>query len=105
MLTSRRAPPHFKCVVEVREHRAGIVEEGAPGLGQFNTARLAAESLNIKFAFDRLDPLTEWWLLHAKPLRGPRDVTFLSNRDEIPEVPQFHFHIRRRDMKIQLPIL
>src|SRR5712692_11277371 len=43
LLASRRAPCRFACVVELHEHGAGIVEEGAPGLGQFDTTRLAAK--------------------------------------------------------------
>src|SRR5262245_39059008 len=43
LLASSRAPCRFTCVVQLCEHGAGIVEERAPSLGQFNTARLAAE--------------------------------------------------------------
>jgi len=51
--------------------------------------------LYVHFPFDRLDLSAEWWLLHAKPLRGARDVPFLGDSDEIPEVPQFHCHTKR----------
>ena len=81
------APCRFKGMIELSKDRAGIVEEGAPGIGQIDTARLSVEEPRIKFAFDRLDALTERRLLHAKPLRGSCDVPFFSDSDEIPKVP------------------
>jgi len=78
----------------LREHCARIIEEDASGISQLNAARLAVKELNVEFAFDRLDPLTEWRLLHAEPLGGARDVPFLCDRDEIAEVPEFHCHIQ-----------
>src|SRR5215467_323978 len=94
LFASRRAPCGFKSMIEPSKHRAGIVEEGTPSVGQLDTARLSAKELHIEFAFDRLDALTEWRLLHAKPLCSPRDVPFLGNSDEILQVPEFHgiFH-------------
>ena len=74
-----------------------MVEEDASGFGQFNTARLAAKELNIKFALDRLDALAERRLLHAEPFGGPRDMSFFSffcNGDEIPEMSKLHCHIQ-----------
>jgi len=48
------------------------------------------EELHIEFSLHRLDALTEWRLLHAKPLRGPRDVPFLGDSNEVPEMSQLH---------------
>jgi hypothetical protein len=93
LLTARCAPGRFKCVIELRKDRPGIIEKGPPGIGQLDPARLTAKELHVEFAFDRLDPLTKRRLLHAKPLGGPRDVSFLGNGDEIPEMPQLHFSI------------
>src|SRR5262244_3543585 len=90
LLASRRAPCRIKSMIELSKDRAGMVEEGAPGVGQLDTARLSVKQLHIKFAFDRLDALTERRLLHAKPLRSPGDVPFLGNSDEILQVPEFH---------------
>src|SRR5215813_3520909 len=90
LFAARRAPCCFACVVQLCEHGAGIVEEGATGLGQLDTTPFAAEELRVKFAFQRLDLLAEGRLLHAEPLSGARDVPFLGYCNEIPEVPEFH---------------
>jgi hypothetical protein len=90
LLASRRAPCRIESMIELSKDRSGIVEKGAPGVGQFDTARLSVKKLDIQLAFDRLDTLTERRLLHAKPLRSPRDVTLLGNSDEILQVPEFH---------------
>jgi hypothetical protein len=89
-LAPRRTPRRFKRVVELRQHRAGIRDEGATGIGQFDAARLSMKKLHIELAFDCLDALTERRLLHSQPLGGSRDVAFLGNGDEIPEMPQLH---------------
>jgi hypothetical protein len=40
---------------------------------------------------EALDPLTQRGLLHSQPFRCSRDVLFLRNRDEAPEVGEIHF--------------
>jgi tripartite-type tricarboxylate transporter receptor subunit TctC len=77
-------------MVDLREHGTGIIKESAAGIGQFDAARLAAEQLGIDFAFDCPDLPTKRRRLQAEPLRGPRDVPFLSDRDEIAKLPQLH---------------
>jgi|SRR6476469_4451633 hypothetical protein len=94
LLASRGASCRFECMVVLRKHRTRIIKKNAPGLGQFNAARLAAKELDIEFQLDRLDPLAERRLLHAKPLSGPRDVSFLRDGDELPEMPKLHSHIQ-----------
>src|SRR5438309_10689863 len=59
LLASRRAPCRIESMIELSKDRAGIVEKGAPGVGQFDTARLSVKQQDIQFAFDRLDALTE----------------------------------------------
>lgn len=78
----------------MREHRARIVKEDAAGFGQLDTASLAAKELNIKFALNRFDPLAERRLLHAKAFGSPRDMAFLCDGDEIPEMSKLHCHIQ-----------
>ena len=79
-------------MVEACEHCAGTIEKGAASVSQFNAAWLATEQLHINFPLDGLDLSTERRLLHAEPLGGPRYVAFLSDGDDIPKMPQFHFH-------------
>src|SRR5262249_17177945 len=90
LLASRCAPCRIKSMIELGKDRAGIVEKGAPGVGQLDTARLSVKQLHIELAFDRLDALTERRFLHAEPLRGPCNVPFLGNGNEILQVPEFH---------------
>src|SRR5215467_11189266 len=90
LLAPRRAPSCFKGVIELGEDSARIDKEGAPGIGQLNTACSSVEQLHIEFALHRLDALTERRLLHAKSLGGARNVSFLGDSDEIPAVPQLH---------------
>ena len=73
---------------------AGIVEESAPSVRQFDSACFAAKQLHIKLTFHRLNPEAERGLLHAKPLRGSCDMPFLRNGDEVSKVPQFHSHTK-----------
>jgi hypothetical protein len=78
----------------LREHRPRIVKEDAAGFGQLDTARLAAKELNVKFALNRFDPLAERRLLHAEAFGGSRDMSFLCDGDEIPEMSKLHCHIQ-----------
>jgi hypothetical protein len=71
-----------------------MVKEDAPGFGQFDTARFSAKELNIKLALNCFDPLAERRLLHAEAFGGSRDMSFLCDGDEIPEVSKLHFHIQ-----------
>jgi hypothetical protein len=77
-------------VIDLRKHDTGIVKEGAPGIGQFDAARLAAEQLGIDLAFDRPDLPAERRRLHPKPFSGPRNVPFLGDGYYIAKLPEFH---------------
>jgi hypothetical protein len=94
LLAARHAPGRVKCAIEVTEHCAGVIEESTTSVRQLNTPRLPSKELYIHFLFDRFDLSAERRLLHAEPLRGARDVSFLGDSDEISEVPQFHCHTR-----------
>jgi hypothetical protein len=87
-----RSHENRRRVIEVCEYCPSFVEEGTASIGQLNAARPAAKQLHVKFPFDRLDQSTERWLLDAEPLRCPRNMTFFSDSDEVPEMSQFHCH-------------
>src|SRR5262245_56123963 len=91
-LSARSTPGRFKCLLEMRQHGTGIIEENAPGVGQLDPTRLAAKQLHVKLALHCLDAEAERRLLHAKALRGSGDMPFLRNGDEISKVPQLHSH-------------
>jgi hypothetical protein len=74
-------------LVDVCERRASFGEEGPPGLGQLDAARLSSKQLRIDFAFDRLDQPAQRRLLNVEPFGGSRDVPFLGDRDEIAKMP------------------
>src|SRR6476659_6442888 len=90
LLAPRGTACGFEGAVILRERRARTIEENPPRFGQFDPARLAAKQLHIELGFDRLDPLAKRRLLHAEPLRGPRDVPFFGDGDEVPEMSQLH---------------
>ena len=81
-------------MVEALENETTLLEQDAAGLRQLDAARLAAEELHVELPLDRLDLLAQGWLLHAEPLGGAGDVPLLRDRDEVPELPQVHHHIR-----------
>src|SRR5262249_45187709 len=91
-LSARDTPRRFKGLVEVRQHGPHIVEERAPSVRQIDPTCFAMEQLHIELTFHRLDAEAERRLLHAKPLRGSRDMPFLRNGDEVSKVPQLHSH-------------
>jgi hypothetical protein len=92
LLTSGRPACRFNGVVKTLKYCPSIDEERAASVGQLHAARLAAKQLHVKFPFDRLDQSTERWLLDVEPLRCPRNMTFFSDSDEVPEMSQFHCH-------------
>jgi hypothetical protein len=94
LLASRCAPGRLEGMVETREHFPGVFEEGPAGVGQLDAARFSAEQLDVELALDHLDLLAQWRLLHAEPFGGARDVLFLRDGDEVPEMPQLHCHIQ-----------
>jgi hypothetical protein len=104
LLTSCRAAGRFPRAVKMAENCSSVLKERATSFGQLNTTRLAAKKLNIKFAFDRFDPLAERRLLHAEPFGGARDMSFFCDCDEIPEMSKLHSHIQY-DMNFDVSIL
>src|SRR5262245_37608921 len=87
LLASCRASRRLQGVVKAPEHCMGAVEEGTAGFGQFDAARLTTKQLHIELALHRLDLPAQRRLLDVESFRCPRNVTFFSDRDEVPEVP------------------
>src|SRR5262245_13490300 len=69
LLAARRTLCRFKCSIEVCERRTGAIKEAAAGIRQLDTARHAAEQLQIDLLLDRLDEAAERRLRNTKPLR------------------------------------
>src|SRR5262249_7743349 len=101
LFPSRRASCCFNSAILLHEHRASVVQQHASGFGELDTAGLAAKKLYTESLLHSLDTMTEVRLLHAQPLRGPRNVSFLSHGYEMPEMPDFHVHTEIR-MKIAI---
>src|SRR5262249_34077945 len=87
----------------VREHRPGAVEKHATSVRQIDSARLATEELDPELAFDFLDSLAEWRLLHAELFRRARDVALLGDREKVPPILEFDSHIEN-DIDFGRPI-
>ena len=90
LFASRRAARRFKCPIVLRQQGARVVEEDAARFGQFNAARQAPKQLNVKLAFDRLDPLAERRLLHAQPLGSASDMPFLCDGNKLLKMSKLH---------------
>src|SRR5262249_40885842 len=92
LLASCSSPCGFESLVEIGENCASIVEQCATSFGELNATRLAAKQLDIEFVLNRLNLAPQSWLWNAEPFRGPRDVTFLCNRDKVAKLSQLHSH-------------
>src|SRR5260370_39287170 len=65
-----------------------MVEEGAPGGGQFDAVHAAAHKLDADLIFEIADLATEGRLRRVEPfLRRQRQAALLGDRDEIAKVP------------------
>lgn len=51
---------------------------------------VADEKLSPELAFEVADLLRQRWSGDVEPLRGPGEMQFLGNRDEVAELPEFH---------------
>ena len=89
--------------LNILEQRAGPLEKCAARIGELDAARLALEQLHTELFLERADLLAQRRLLNAEACRGPRDMAFFSNGDEIPEVTQLHMPYLS-DMDYQLSI-
>jgi hypothetical protein len=72
------------------EDRLGLLEEGAAGRGQLDSARFAVEEARVQLGLKRANLLRQRRLLDAKSLGRAGDVAFFGNRDEIAEVTKLH---------------
>ena len=51
---------------------------------------VADEKLSPQFAFEVADLLRQRRSRNVKPLRGPTEMQFLGNRDELAQLSEFH---------------
>ncbi len=72
------------------EHRAGIVREGAAGLGQRHPARQALEQGGADLGLEALDLVAQRRLRDVQPLRRPGDAEIVGHRDEVAKMAKLH---------------
>ena len=92
-LAARRAAGPGRGAIDRGQHRLGIGQEGAPGIGQPDAARMAHEQGRVDLLFQRLDLLRQRRLLHVQLLRRARDVALTGDGDEVAEMAEFHLDI------------
>ena len=61
------------------------------GRSDLHTATEPIEKLETDLSFEILNLSRERGLRHSQALRGPAEVFFLTDRDEVSEMAQFHF--------------
>src|SRR5581483_4715729 len=102
-LAARRAPRRRHRVVDARQHRTRILEQGPARFGQLDAARLAAEELHVELGLECADLLAERRLLDAQPLRRAGDVTRFGHGDEIAQMAKLHMeYISRMDNDVSI---
>ena len=89
-LAARRAAGPRGGAIDRGQHRLGIGQEGAAGVGQRHAARMAHEQRRVDLLLQRLDLLRQRRLLHVQLLGRARDVAFMGDGDEVAEMAQFH---------------
>jgi hypothetical protein len=88
LLTSGGSPRCFDGALKLRKCGACVIKKRQSRIGQLHAARLAVEELDVELALDSFNLLAQWWLLHAKALRGAGDVPLLGDRNEITQMPE-----------------
>jgi len=89
-LAARRPPGRADRVLDLLQDQLRLGQQGPPGLGQLDPARLAAEQLYLQFAFQRPDLLAQRRLLDAEPLGRARYVPRFGDRDKVSKMAQLH---------------
>ena len=89
-LAARRAAGPCRGAIDRGQHRLGIGQEGAAGVGQRDAARMADEQRRLDLLLQRLDLLRQRRLLHVQLLGRARDVALVGHGDEVAEMAQFH---------------
>ena len=89
-LAPGRAPDLVARVVELREDRAGLLQEEAPRLREPDAPPVPFEQRRAQLVLDRLDLLAERRLAHVQAARGPAEVELLGDGDEVAQLADVH---------------
>jgi hypothetical protein len=81
---------HLRGPLHLGEGLAHLVEEEATGAGQPHVVRGAVEQPSPQLAFEPADLLAERRLCDVLALGRPPKVQLLGERDEIPQLTEFH---------------
>ena len=83
-------PGHVAGALDEREQPVGLVEEGAPGLGQRDPAVVALEQGHPDRALELLDLPAQRRLRHVEPLGRAAEVQLLGDGDEGADLVEGH---------------
>jgi len=73
-----------------RQHRTGSLEKQLARVGQVHAARVSLEQLHAQLGLQAPDLGRQARLGHPETFRGAREAALLGDRDEVPQVTQFH---------------
>lgn len=76
------------------EHVPGVGQERPPGVGQLHPPPAAQQQPHAELVLQHGDLLAQRWLHDVQVPGGPAEVQLLSDRDEVPQMPQLHQHRR-----------
>jgi hypothetical protein len=88
--TIRRLAGETSCMFDTTQDVLRLLRKGPSGIGERNMMAAAIQELNADELFELANLLAQRRLRGAKARCSPREVQFLCDSDEIPEVPQFH---------------
>jgi hypothetical protein len=89
-LAAAGAPCHQHRLLEPRQDLPRFLQKCMPGLGQRQMPLGAMEQRHAQFLLERTNLHRQRRLRDMQFLRGPAEVQFLGNHDEIAQVAQFH---------------
>ena len=76
--------------LDARQHRAGLLQEHLPRLGQFDAPPYPPEELGLMARLQRRDGVARGRLREVQGTRGLRDMLALGDRNEDPQLVQGH---------------
>ena len=88
-----RAPRVGDRLTDAIEDAAGVAEEALAGSGQRHSALAALQEAHADLLFEVADLHRQRRLADMQPRCGAREVQFLSDCDEITQMPELHYAI------------
>jgi len=87
---TRSSPGRPLCALRYSDQHPSFRQESPTGSGQFRAARQAAKKRRSQLLLKRADLQAKRRLAYSYSLGCPREIQFFGDRQEIPDVTQFH---------------